>query len=127
MSLIKYQFSNQDQLFAYYDGKNKTRLRKLREKAQETQMQTEDLRKTGSTVLSILRKIAAHGKVAVNLRQRMQQQSRQQPREESATMKKESTKKAHKGDAGSTKNVGGGASGSEKGSAIQQNNFVGDL
>ena len=60
-SLIAFQNANQDQLFAYYDNRNKTRLRKLREKATVTQQQTEDLRILASSVLSILQKIAHFG------------------------------------------------------------------
>lgn len=61
ISLIAYQNSNQDQLFQYYDNRNKTRLRKLKNKATITENQTNDLRVLANQVLSILRKAISEG------------------------------------------------------------------
>jgi len=60
-SLIAFQNADQDQLFKYYDNRNKTRLRKLRDKAKTTVSQTEELRILASRVLSILKKISDMG------------------------------------------------------------------
>jgi len=59
--LIAFQNDNQDELFKYYDNRNKTRLNKLKSKASITKDQTHELKELGSTVLSILKKIANVG------------------------------------------------------------------
>ena len=61
-SLIAFQNDDQDELFKYYDKRNKQRLTKLKAKASITKDQTQELKELGSTVLSILKKIAFVGK-----------------------------------------------------------------
>jgi len=58
-SLIDFQNDDQDELFNFYDNRNKTRLRKLSRRAAETETQTEDLKKLANSVLSIMNKIIA--------------------------------------------------------------------
>lgn len=60
-SLIAFQNDNQDELFKYYDNRNKARLNKLNLKATITKDQTLALKELGSTVLSILKKIKHEG------------------------------------------------------------------
>jgi len=48
-------------LFKYYDNRNKSRLRKLREKAKTTSKLTDDLKQLAITVSTILNKIDANG------------------------------------------------------------------
>lgn len=56
-SLIAFQNDDQDELFNYYDNRQKTRLRKMQRKAVDTQTGTNDIKMVGSSVLSILNKI----------------------------------------------------------------------
>ena len=44
-AIIAFLNADQDELFQFYDSKNKTRLRKLRMKATETKKLTQDLDK----------------------------------------------------------------------------------
>ena len=50
-----------DMLFKYYDNRNKSRLRKLREKAKTTSKLTNDLKQLAITVSTILNKIDDNG------------------------------------------------------------------
>ena len=60
-SLIGYQNKDQDELFRYYDNRNKTRLNKLLNKAGITKDLTQTLKEMGSSVLSILKKLRDKG------------------------------------------------------------------
>lgn len=60
-SLIAFHNDDQDELFKYYDNKNKTRLHKLNNKAGVTKDLTHSLKELGSSVLSILTKIQKTG------------------------------------------------------------------
>jgi hypothetical protein len=60
-SLIAFHNDDQDELFKYYDNKNKTRLHKLNNKAGVTKDLTHSLKELGSSVLSILTKIQNTG------------------------------------------------------------------
>lgn len=60
-SLISFHNDDQDELFKFYDNKNKTRLRKLYNKAGVTKDLTHSLKELGSSVLSILTKIQMIG------------------------------------------------------------------
>lgn len=59
LSIIANQNTDQDELFKFYDNRNKTRLRKLRTKATSTEAQTQELLILASTVLSVLKGILA--------------------------------------------------------------------
>ncbi|CDW71841.1 UNKNOWN [Stylonychia lemnae] len=65
-SLIAFQNDDQDELFRYYDNRNKTRYNKLNVKASETKFDTQNLRQLGSSLLSILNKINFIGKYFKN-------------------------------------------------------------
>ena len=56
LALIAYQNSEEDQLFKFYDDRNKKRLTKLLSKASITKDLTATLKMMGSSVLSILTK-----------------------------------------------------------------------
>ena len=60
-SLIAFQNDDQDELFKYYDNRNKSRLHKLNNKAGVTKDLTHSLKELGSSVLSILKKIQTTG------------------------------------------------------------------
>ena len=60
-SLIAYSNAESDVLFKYYDNRNKTRLTKLGNKAGITKDLTHSLKETGSSVLSIMKKISKVG------------------------------------------------------------------
>ena len=60
-SLIAFQNDDQDELFEYYDKRNKIRLHKLARKATETEGQTQELQKLANSVLSIINKIISLG------------------------------------------------------------------
>jgi len=67
-SLIAYSNAESDVLFKYYDNRNKTRLTKLGNKAGITKDLTHSLKETGSSVLSILKKIQSNGKMEAKKR-----------------------------------------------------------
>lgn len=61
-ALIAFQNDDQDELFKFYDTRNNTRLKKLGVKATITKELTHTLKELGSSLLSILKKIAQTGK-----------------------------------------------------------------
>ena len=71
-AIIAHQNNDQDELFQFYDGKNKTRLRKLRMKAQVTKRLTHDLHQLSLTVSSILKKIGSMGSLNIYNEQKME-------------------------------------------------------
>ena len=56
-SLISFQHDDQDELFNYYDNRNKQRLRQLNTNAIETEIQTDEIKSLSSTLLSIVTQI----------------------------------------------------------------------
>jgi hypothetical protein len=60
-SLIAYQNEDQDELFKFYDNRNKTRLRKLRDKATVSEKLVEELNKLSLQVLSTIKRIQEIG------------------------------------------------------------------
>eukprot|EP00349_Pseudokeronopsis_sp_Brazil_P012546 CAMPEP_0202979890 /NCGR_PEP_ID=MMETSP1396-20130829/85924_1 /ASSEMBLY_ACC=CAM_ASM_000872 /TAXON_ID= /ORGANISM="Pseudokeronopsis sp., Strain Brazil" /LENGTH=73 /DNA_ID=CAMNT_0049719531 /DNA_START=734 /DNA_END=955 /DNA_ORIENTATION=- len=61
-SLIAFQNDDQDELFNYYDNRQKTRLRKLNKKAAFTLGQSEELKNLSNSVLGVLTNIIEIGK-----------------------------------------------------------------
>lgn len=60
-SLIAYQNENQDELFKFYDNRNKNRIRKLRNKAEGTAKLGVTINASAKTVLSAIKRISDTG------------------------------------------------------------------
>ncbi len=64
-SLIAFQNDDQDELFNHYDNRNKQRLRKLRNKASETDMQSDSIRGVANDLLYLVNKIVKKNQAAI--------------------------------------------------------------
>lgn len=61
--LISFKFDESDELFKYFDDKNKTRLNKLMKKTENTEKTTEELVDTTGEILEVLQEVKKRGKI----------------------------------------------------------------